>query len=172
MRVMASQTAKFVSLIAALLKTPAAVHLFHLPHRPLRVYSVRRKHKKGNKIGESQTRTKILAFSVSFDSSNHRLKMTLLADTFARDRIQTFRIHDGVVHPVDLLATFSSMDMQFSRPMTPFATNGVTLKNRSLEMVDRAVNRLGSIRMAINAFVRDRPREMLVVRAIVGRQVP
>ena len=159
-------------MIATLLKTAADMHLFHLPHCPLRVHSVRGEHKKGNKIGESQTRTEVLAFPVSFDSSNHRLKMTLLANTFARDRIQTLRIHDGVVYPADLLATFSSMDMQFSRPMTPFATNGVTLKNRSLEMVDRAVNRLGPIRMTIKAFVRDRTCEMCIVRAIAGRQVP
>src|SRR5262249_47638843 len=100
MRVMTSQTAKFFPLIAALQKTAADMHLLDLPHCPLRFYSVRRSHKKGNKIGESQTRTKVLAFPVSFHNSNYRLKMTLLANAFARDRVQTLRIHDGVVHSV------------------------------------------------------------------------
>jgi len=125
------------------MKTSAGVHLLDVSDRALRVRSIRGQHKKGNELVERQSGTKVLSFSVSFDRSNHSLKVTLLADTFPRDRVQSLGIHDGIVDAVDRFVIFPSLDVKLSRPMTTFTANSVALENRNPEMIERAVNRLG-----------------------------
>src|SRR5260370_42126187 len=116
--------------------------------RAFRIHLIRRKDKKRHELAQRQAGTIVLAPTVPLHGPYHPLQMTLLANAFAQLRVQALGIDNGIVHAplATQVIAFPKANTKLPATMTAFAADAVSLKYRSTEMVQRAVNRLGSIR--------------------------
>ena len=97
-------------------------------------------------------------------------KMALLADSRSQGGLQVARIDDGEIPAFDNLL---HMEVQFSRPVAPFAADGVTLlEDGLLVAIGGHQHRHNAITVAKQAGRQYRPVKVHVVSFVPGRQIP
>src|SRR3989442_9827778 len=98
--------------------------------------------------------------------------MTLLAHAFPQLGIKPIRDDDRVVLACKTLIAFSQLNVQLSRTVTALTADRISLKYGSAKVIDRVINGLRPVGMAVNTFGPNRTSKVPVPGPITRSQVP